>query len=251
MENLLKRVNVRVFRADKNKEDCLRFVEGHHKVLESYGVTQVTSANVEWMNEPYSYVILVEDANEHRALGGARLQMYSGTTPLPIETAVSKLDERIYDVTRQQASNRTGEFCGAWNSKEVAGYGIGSIILGRVCVSIAERLKMGSLFALASPASLKLCQGVGFQVIRTLGINGIFYYPKEDLIATALLIDNLSGLPGAKEGEREKIISFRRNPVQTMCETGLRGTVEANYNLTISDEDIIRLPTESLQVSDV
>lgn len=249
MENQLKKVNVKVFRSDKNKEDCLRFVEGHHRVLESYGVTQVTSANVDWMHEPYSYIIFVEDAEEHRALGGARLQMYSGTIPLPIETAISKLDDRIYNLAKQKSQFRTGEFCGAWNSREVAGYGIGSIILGRVCVCIAERLKMGSLFALASPASLKLCQRVGFRVIRTLGINGIFYYPKEDLIATSLIIEDLHELAGAQEDEREKIFQFRKDPIQTMRETGIRGTIEANYNLYITEEDIIKLPTESLQMS--
>lgn len=248
MDNNLKRVNVKVFRADKNREDCLRFVDGHHKVLESYGVTQVTSANVDWMNEPYSYIIFVEDAEENRALGGARLQMYSGTIPLPIETAIDKLDPRIYHMTSEKARFRTGEFCGAWNSREVAGYGIGSIILGRVCVCIAERLKLGSLFALASPASLKLCQRVGFRVIRTLGINGIFYYPKEDLIATALIIEDILQLKGAHEEERNKIFAFRKNPIQTMNETGIRGEIEANYNLYIPDEDIITVPQELISI---
>lgn len=166
---------------------------------------------------------------------------------MPITKAIDKLDSRIYDLVKQKSVCRTGEFCGLWNSKEVAGYGIGSIILGRVGVTITERLGLGSLFALASPATLRNCQRVGFRVIRTLGINGIFYYPKEDLIATALIIEDPIQLSSAREEEKERIFDFRRNPVQVSVEKGPRGEIEVDYDLYIPAEDIIEILPETFQ----
>lgn len=249
MEDNLRRVNIKVFRADKNKEDCHRYVEGHHKVLESYGVTQVTSANVDWMSEPYSYIIFVEDAEDGRALGGGRIQLEGGSLPIPIITAVEKLDDRIRDFVMQKALFRTGEYCGLWNSREIAGYGIGSIFLMRAGVSIVNQLRLHSLLAFASQATSHNSLRIGFQVVRSLGINGIFYYPKEDLIATVLIIEDPLQLPYAEENERETIMSFRQNPVQDIIEKGPRGKIEVHYNLCIPQEDIIeRLPVEFQKV---
>lgn len=237
-------IKITVFRADQEPNHCMRYVEGHRKVLEAYGVTQVTSANVDWMHEPYSYVIIVESIDGERILGGARIQLASGTVPLPIETAINDLDTRIYDYVKEKARNRTAEFCGAWNSKEVAGYGIGSIFLGRVCVSVVSQLKLGSIFAFASPASLKLCQRVGFRIIRSLGINGIFYYPKEDLIATALIIEDPIEVLGAREIDRKKIMELRENPVQQAMEHGPRGEIHVEYDLRIDKKDLVKSPME-------
>lgn len=241
----MRTINIKIFRADKNPEECLRYVDGHHKVLESYGVTQVTSANIDWMYEPYSYIIFVEDAEDGKVLGGGRIQLDGGTLPIPVVTAVEGLDTRIREYVKQKALHRTGEYCGLWNSREVAGYGIGSIFLMRAGVAIIDQLKLGSLFAFASPATCKNSLKIGFRIIRSLGINGIFYYPKEDLIATALIIEDPLQLLGANEEERNVIFQFRKNPVRTVIEEGPRGKIEAHYDLRIAPEDVIKLPSES------
>lgn len=249
MDNHLRKVNIKVFRADKNPEDCLRYVEGHHKVLESYGVTQVTSASVDWMNEPYSYIIFGEDAENGKVLGGGRIQLDGGTLPIPVVNAIEKLDPRIKEYVRQKALYRTGEYCGLWNSREVAGFGIGSIFLMRVGVAVIDQLRLGSLFAFASQATYKNSLNIGFRIIRNLGINGIFYYPKEDLIATALVIDDPIQLSGADQNERDKIFNFRTHPVQRVIESGPRGEIEVDYDLHIREEDISILPIELHQMS--
>src|SRR5690242_11163199 len=174
------KVRLKVFRADTDPEECMRYVEGHRRVLEAYGVTQVTSANIEWIYEPYTYIVLVESDDDNRVLGGGRVQISGGKTPLPIETAIDGLDPRIFDFVKEKAASGTGEYCGLWNSKEVAGYGIGSILLVRVGISILDQLNIGSLFAFCSPATVKISTRVGYRVLASLGVNGTFYYPKED-----------------------------------------------------------------------
>jgi len=237
-------VKINVFRADERPDDCMRYVEGHRKVLEAYGVTQVTSANLDWMYEPYTYIISVDSAEDKKMLGGARIQLASGTLPLPIETAIDKLDERIYDFVKSKAAFRTAEFCGLWNSREVAGYGIGSIFLGRVGVAIASQLRLGSLFAFASQATYKNCVKVGFRVLTDLGINGTFYYPKENLLATALVIEDLDVLAGADEVDRNRILDLREHPLQVAVEKGPKGEIEVDYDLRLSQASIVKLAVE-------
>lgn len=226
-------VKIKAFRADQDREECMRYVEGHHKVLEAYGVTKVTSADLSWMEEPYTYIVLIEGQETGEVLGGGRIQLAGGKIPLPIETAIDKMDTRIFDLVKEKAKNGTAEYCGLWNSKKIAGYGIGSVVLIRVGVAILDKLKVGSLFGFCSPATLKNCKSVGYQIIESLGINGTFYYPKEDLLATALLIPDPITLKYADPSERVKIFDMRKNPVQKTIEYGIKGKIEVEYDLGI------------------
>src|ERR1044072_9600102 len=79
-------LKVKIFRAVDYPEECMRYINGHRKVLEAYGVTKVTSASTSWMYEPYTYLISVVDETEEKIYGGCRLQLTGGKTPLPIET---------------------------------------------------------------------------------------------------------------------------------------------------------------------
>lgn len=249
MDNNLKRANIKVFRADKHQEECQSYIEGHHKVLEAYGVTHVTSANLDWLNEPYTYVIIVESADTGEAFGGGRLQLSGGSLPLPIETAIDKLDTRIYDLVKAKSAKGTCEYCGLWNSRQIAGYGVGSIILVRIGIALLSQLNVGSTFAFCSPATVPISMSVGYTVITSLGNNGTFYYPKEDLLATALTIEDPLTLKNADAKERDIIFNLRDNPQQRVIEHGRRGDMEISYDLRIPEDEIIKLPDESLHVN--
>lgn len=202
-------------------------------MLEAYGVTQVTSAKYDWKERTSTYIVMVEEMDTKRMLGGARIQMSEEGHPLPIEMAINELDPRIFTLVKQKAVDGTAEFCGLWNSREVAGYGIGSAILGRVGVAMLEPLHLGSMFILGSPATVRAGQSVGYEVVRSLGINGTFYYPKEDLLATAMIVDDPSTIKAADPRSREAIFSLRKTPVQTTVEKGPKGVLEAHYNLVV------------------
>ncbi len=233
-------VTINVCRADLNPEECQRYIEGHQKVLAAYGVSQVTSADLRWAKEPYTYLVNIDSIETGEILGGARVQLANGTLPLPIETAINNLDPRIYDMVREKAKKRTAEYCGLWNSRKVAGYGIGSIILGRVGSAILDQLNLGSIFAFGSPATLPLCKRVGYKVITSLGNNGTFYYPKEDLLATALIIDDPLELKSARPGERTAIFDLRKKPIQTTVANGPKGEIKIEYNLLIEESSLYK-----------
>lgn len=225
---------INAFRAIDDKDTCLRYVEGHVNVLKSFGITMITSANTEWFDDPKTYVITIQTENEDIVCGGARVQVVSNNYQLPIEKALTKFDPKIHNLVNELSKNGTGELCGLWNSREVAGLGLGARYLGWIGIAISTQLNLNTLFALCAPATVKSSVKMGFLVETSLGNNGTFHYPKEDLIATAALVNDVAQLTTAGEDERNRIFDLRKKPTQIKNELGPRGQqMEINYNLVI------------------
>jgi hypothetical protein len=225
-------IRIRAFKVTDDHSACLRYIKGHHLVLESYGVTKVTSLNADWIDDPNTYAIIVESEDSKKVYGGGRVQIKSDTLKMPMEDAIAILDDRIYEYTEKIGKYQVAEFCGLWNSKEIAGYGIGSIYMGRVGVAVASQLGV-QLMALCSPGTLRNCLKVGFDIIRELGNNGTFYYPKEDLTATALIINDLVNLPFANPDEKLAIEKIKSNLSGGATEKGPKGVMDFIYDLQI------------------
>ena len=204
-------------------------------MLKIFGITMITSAKLQWMEDPDTYMILVESEDGEKVYGGARIQVAGGSLRLPIEDALTKFDRSIHKLVTDLIPAGTGELCGLWNSREVAGLGIGSIYLSRIGVAITSQLNIKTLFALCAPATVKNAKRVGFSVDTRLGNSGTFYYPKEGLIATAVFLDDIDTLPSADPLEREKILELRKMPVQHTIEKSPRELeLEIDYNLLVS-----------------
>ncbi len=233
--NSAKKLRIRAFRAVDNPLLSHSYAEGHLNILKSVGVTEVTSAKLDWMTNPGVFVILVESIDTGKVLGGARIHLSNkgNNLPLPIEGAVKPLDEKICDLVHNDSLLGTGELCGLWNSREVAGMGIGSVFLTRASVSILNQLKIESLYGLAASYTLNMSLGVGYEIITDLGNNGSFYYPKTDFVAYALKIYDIKGLPKAKNDERDYIFMLRETPMISSKELSKGKVVEIEYQLEI------------------
>ncbi|RYE15335.1 MAG: hypothetical protein EOP34_03640 [Rickettsiales bacterium] len=228
------KLSIRVFKATDDLLSCDNYVDQHLRVLSSYGITKLSSINTQWKYDPNCYIILFESENKTKIYGGGRIQIKSENINLPIEEAISIVDKNIYSYVKEIGNYKIAEFCGLWNSREVAGYGIGSIILGRIGVAISTQLQLQYLIALCSPATLLNCTRIGFEVITELGNNGTFYYPKEDLIATALVIKDINILDKADPNERKLIFDLREKPIQISLESGPKGSMLIDYNIKIN-----------------
>jgi len=225
-------INVRAFVAPDDPEACMRFYEGHSKLLEIYyGIAKITSGNVDWIQHRNTIVVIVEDETGTKTYGGARVQMADGVLPLPIETAIGKYDPKIYEYVRKGSA----EICGMWNSKEVAGMGIGSLILCRVSVALMSQLPIDRVHVLCAPITTRMGRRVGAEIDTSLGNDGTFYYPKDDFIATAMVIPDVDTVNNADPNERNLIQELRKDPVQTRTESGPKGSYDVNYNLKIDN----------------
>ncbi|WP_143095912.1 hypothetical protein [Pedobacter insulae] len=212
----------------------MKFIEGHTHVLEIFGITKITSAKIDWVLNPNVYVILVTAEEDGRALAGSRIHVADGKTLLPIEEAVGELDERIFNMVEERRMDGTGELCGLWNSWEIAGLGIGSMQLSIACVAYAGLIKLNTLFGLCAPATYRNSIRGGFRVIKEIGINGKFYYPKEDLTATSILIDDIENLPLTYDDVKADIMTLRNNPISTRQILSKNGEpVNLHFDLTL------------------
>ncbi len=240
------RIKIRAFRAIEDKDSALRFVEGHKRVLEVHGVEQVTSQSADWIHNPGVFVILVESFDGEKVYGGSRIHAAVPGYVLPIEEATGYMDETVYEHVRKQAVKGTGELCGLWNSIEVAGLGVGSFLATRAGVVICKQIGLHSLFALCAPYTVQFAERVGCGILKEVGNDGTFYYPKLDLLATAVLLRDTETLETAVDEEKEKINFLRENPVTVVDELTPRKnqSIEIHYDLSLTkiDKDEFKIP---------
>jgi hypothetical protein len=234
------KVKIRVVRAVSSLDITERYIEGHFNVLETYGVTKVTSADRSWVNNPNVYLLLVESMDgENRILGGGRIQLRNTNFPLPLEGAIFEKDVKIVEYMKKYKDLEVAEYCGLWNSREVSGFGLGSIYLIRIGVAITSFLNLKCLMAFCSPYTVKNSQSVGFEIIYGLGDNGSFLYPKEGLVATIMEIQDVTNLPLSVPVEKKYIDNLRNNPKQISLDESSKGPLEIHFDLNISDLTII------------
>ncbi len=236
MEN---EIRIRAFRATDDYETCQRFCEGHKKVLENHGIHSVSSSYNDWAFRSSVFVVVVESLDRKRLFGGARIHVADGINTLPIEEATWSMDPKISSVVNRYAYNGTGELCGLWNSVEVAGYGIGSIFSIRAATVIAQQIGIESLLFLCSPVTLRFNKWIGSKVITEIGNNGTFYYPKLDLLATAVIHEDAIDLKNAHPTERNRIMTLRKDLSGVKNETSPFKNLMMNvhYDLQLSGVD--------------
>jgi hypothetical protein len=225
-------VRIRAFRALDDEASCALFADGHARVLSDYGVSRVTSSSTSWFYNPQVYVLLAENMDTLEPVGGVRIHIADGVTNLPMEDAVSIWDKRVFDLIAQYITVGTGELCGLWNAKSVAGKGLGSYVLMRAGISAASTLNLPTLFALCASHTLQISVEKGFEVEKSIGNEGTFIYPKLDLIATTIIIRDTNQLPNALNEERRLILELRNNKELTRIEQTPKGEeVQIQYSL--------------------
>ncbi|MES2761174.1 MAG: hypothetical protein V4677_03165 [Bacteroidota bacterium] len=226
-------IKIKVFRAIDEPDLCTKYLRAHREVLSIYyGITQITSDNPGWPDNPEVYVITAESAFDHELLCGIRVNKVGGTQPLPVEVAIGKLDSGIYDLVKKYAANGAGELCGLWNSRKVAGKGL-SFLLTRMGISILNQLGINTMFGICAELTLPMFQGVGFEIEESLGNKGAFHYPKSDLLAFSLIMKDPINLDKASTVEREKIFKLRKILKENVFETGPKGELYIEYDLSI------------------
>ncbi len=229
------KIKFRSFTAVHDQETCENYLAEHVQVLKDYGITNITTNNRDWMSLPNVHGVVAE-TEDGRIVGGVRVHIADGVHPLPVEAAVGYMDPRVALVINEYAEHGTGELCGLWNAKSVAGMGI-SILLVRAGIAIVNQVRLASLFTICADYTLPMVRKVGFIVEDSLGNGGEFIYPNENYIARVLRKMNAETLETAEPFDRERIFDLRYNPTQRTIETGPKGEMEIDYQLVIPSYD--------------
>ena len=228
--------NLKLYRSIEHRDICEEFIRGHEEVLRLFGIKKLTSAKTTWLDNPASYMVVARDC-QGEMVGGIRIHIdQKGAEPLPLVPAIQEMDPNVVKFVEKHSEKGTGEICGLWNSRKVKGLGV-SFSLMKSIITVSTQLKLSTILGLCSPYTLDWLQSVGFTKDNTLGKNGTFYYPKEDLIATTIIVRNTISLDDADEDVREEILNTRKSLVHTTKDEAQNGMeIITNYDLLLGNE---------------
>jgi len=220
MSELINTYRIICFRAIDRPGLCERYLEGHVDVLKDYGITNVTTNNVEWMINPHVYCTVAIDSKTEELVGGVRIHVADGISQLPVEEAISKMDDSIHEKVKHYACNGgIGESCGLWISKKVKNVGISRYLMW-ASISSASQLNFNTMLGICAGYTLKLFGEIGFVIDKTLGDYGDFPYPNDNYIAHVIGILNTLTLETSNDRDKTIMFSLRKNQIQSREETG-------------------------------
>jgi hypothetical protein len=206
-------LRIRAFWAPDDQRSGEKFAEGHFNVLSEIGVKKVTSSSNDWIDSPFVYVVTCENENGE-IVGGARLHIAAENTPLPMQLAIARVDPQINEYVEEEIPRGTCELCGLWNSKKVAGRGLGIRLIPMACIAISYNIQLNSIFALVAKHTLKPSMVIGFDRFEKVGDRGEFNYPKLDLVATTAFIEDTKDLPHVKQPDIRELMYKMREEKQ-------------------------------------
>ncbi len=220
----------RAFHAIDEPDSCLRFHEGHSKILTDLGIENLTSNLPTWFDDPNTLVVLATTTNDE-VIGGIRVQLYTGDFELPIMTAIKDQDHRIISAIENRRQKKgVAESCGLWNAKKVFGQGV-SPLLARCSVALTSYFEIDNLICFSAPYTLKMIKSLGFIEVAEVGNNGQLPYPTERFMSSVLEVPNIYTLEYADPLQRERILDLIERPKQKTIETSQGKEVEVDYNL--------------------
>ncbi|MFT3885673.1 MAG: hypothetical protein QM724_09650 [Flavobacteriales bacterium] len=230
---------ITAFQAPSDPERCAEFLREHRKVLEDFGITNVTTNEETWMHDPDTYVIVAEHP-ELGMVGGVRIQLAHADQPLPMVHAVGKLDPSVHTVLdRLAAEGKNAELCGLWNAHRYVRRGL-PLLLGYASAALASQLGLRTMVCLIAHYTLHHALKVGFTVLDEVGDGGTFSYPIPSIKAIALYVPDVIGAEHITSIHRRRVLSLRLRPDQITEEApmGKPMTVDYRLNLRLSAQEV-------------
>lgn len=233
------RAVIRIFKALTEPHSCLAYMKGHQQVLKAFGIQMITSNNNKWVNNPGMYVIVAESLDNGEMMAGIRIQLARGNQRLPIEIATGEVDSRVYDLVKiYDDQGLTGEITALWNARKHKGIGFSKLLIA-ASSSVLNQLKMTSILGLCDTRNLQtMTMNGGYCIESSIGNGGYFYYPKQNLIAWAIILKDPDVINLASPEIQDLIFDLRKRPIQNKIFKVEGDTLEIDFKLKIPDEDL-------------
>jgi hypothetical protein len=205
-------VRLRLTKASEDQETVRRYIKGHEEVLLHNGV-KLSEGYDYWHSLETVYLLVAESLDGQTCYGGSRLHLWNGKDPLPVQSFLAPIENRVYEELDSLAANSGGilEIAGLWNSRLVAGLGLGSEHIIRTSIALSVFLQPRLVFTFCSPFVSRFADEFGFLPYRNLGNEGKFPFPDERWMSTINYLEDKFNLPYAKAEERNKIFEIRAN----------------------------------------
>lgn len=227
----MEKITLRAFRAPDESALCEEFLRQHRKVLEDFGIQNVSTNTDNWIHDPNAYIIVAL----HEALGmvgGIRLQIATEQVPLPMEEAIGKMDHRVKSELELLRPKGNGEVCSLWNANRYGHMGV-PVLLSQAVTAMATMANARRMVCLVAHYTQRHPKRNGFLVMDTVGENGCFTYPIPSIKAIAMVNPDTMTLPHASNAQRQLIYSIRLRPRQVRIETPNSTPIEVHYDMCL------------------
>lgn len=225
-------IQIIAFRAVDNYNRCIDYIKGHRKVLETHGFTHFLSNEESWMFNPETIVAMVYDPVRGVPLGGARFERRLKDNLLSFERVLMKTEPQLVNHISRRIKGGTGEICGLWNSKEVAGWNTSILLARSVLIAMWDR-DINTIFAFNARYTNRIPIRLGFRRLTIIGDNGYVPYPDDRFQAAIWRFEKKNGLKLADPYEREAMKKLIKNPQLTIFEGDLYNNLEVHYDLKV------------------
>lgn len=229
-------LTLKAFRAIDEPGLCAEFLRQHRKVLEDFGITNVTTNNEAWTQDPETFVI-VAISDVEGMVGGIRIEVDHEARELPIRTALFGLDHRIDSELNQLRTSGNAEICGLWNANNYSSRGLPTL-LAFAAVSLANQIGIRSLVCLVAHYTLRHALKAGFTIMESIGDGGTFTYPIPSIKAIAMVIPDAIALSTAPLVHRQQLLSLRLRPSQERIDILNGKPVRLKYDLWLAGKVI-------------
>lgn len=221
-------------RASHDQKLCEKLLAGHRRVLEAYGIKNLSSFRTDWFRRDDVWIIAVLTPDGERVLAGARLHPGMVANDFPLHQAVGHVDSEVGTFLEKIIPEKVYELNALWNSIELAGMGLGSEFLIQVAMAAMPLLDAKHLIALTSPVTRRWRAKHGWKLRGDLGKQGYFIYPKSSLRATIehYIHPNYDGDVDPEVHQLMSSIRERPEDVTTHVH-GPKGRLTIRLNLTI------------------
>ena len=201
-------------RATDNYSLCENFVRGHRQLL---AVNDVDLGPIDnsWFNSPDVYLLVVRRAGESEILGGAKLVVFDNDANLPLLKLLNEDYPELTDYLKEYNENGLIEISGLWNSRSVAGLGLGSEQLIRTSIAICGLLNIATIVTFCSPFVTRFAELYGFTPLSKFGQNGSIPFPDNRWMSTINILSDPHVMSKADDTEKQIIFELRNQPNQT------------------------------------
>ena len=165
-------------------------------MLSKFGITNITTNNLHWMNSDLVYAISAID-NKGDVIGGIRLQLYDGATLMPLQTAVKDVDPTVLSYFDIYNDKLIAEICALWIDRDYAKTGLGEILFHSGIV-LAKQIHVQVLTTICAEYTADMVEDAGFKMITEFGESGYFEYPSKAYQARILVNLDCSSWSDAK-----------------------------------------------------
>jgi hypothetical protein len=204
-----KEVKLKLVRVTECPETVERYIKGHEELLRNNGI-ELSGDYHYWSELESVSLLVVENMDESVCFGGARIHEWDKVNLLPIQSFLQSLDSNVNNVINTLGNNGgVLEIAGLWNSRQVAGWGLGSEHLIRTSIASTIYFDCKSVITFCSPFVSRFAEDFGFEPLKQVGNEGSFPFPDERWISTVNFLEDKLNLPLAKNEEREHIKLLR------------------------------------------